>query len=204
MAIKPVATEQPAQAVTPNQAATEDVVVILDDVHNKLQPFIEQCTSLPPAPHMASLNQLLDSLHVARTSKEVSAVIVLIGKAVESLLEGLTPGLQTEPEMLARFRDANILVLRALADQRAYGPNWTNRQVTMALVEARDDIKWNIDAVDSLIRSSLLNLFEYDKYLAAAMETERNPGVINFAMMLVKIYLIDDRSNANIIESDLS
>ena len=38
---------------------------------------------------MASLNQLLESLHVARTSKEVSSVIVLIGKAVESLLRAL-------------------------------------------------------------------------------------------------------------------
>ena len=94
-------------------------------------------------------------------------------------------------------------IYRAIADQRAYGPNWTGRQVTLALVDAREEAKWNIDAVDALIRSSLLNLFEYDKYLAAAMETERNPGVINFAMMLVKIYLIDDRSNANIIESDL-
>jgi len=103
---------------------------------------------------------------------------------------------------LARFRDANILVLRALADQRAYGPNWTNRQVTMALVEARDEIKWNIDAVDSLIRSNLINLYEYDKCLAACMENG-STSVIQFAMMLVKIYLIDDRSNAHIIESDL-
>ena len=98
---------------------------------------------------------------------------------------------------------SNSSIYRAIADQRAYGPNWTGRQVTLALVDAREEAKWNIDAVDALIRSSLLNLFEYDKYLAAAMETERNPGVINFAMMLVKIYLIDDRSNANIIESDL-
>lgn len=199
---KPGAAEPAPAAATPNLAASEDCVAILDEVHSKLQPFIEQCTGLPPAPHMASLNQLLDSLHVARTSKEVSAVIVLIGKAVESLLEGLTPGLQTEPEMLARFRDANILVLRALADQRAYGPNWTGRQVTMALVEARDDIKWNIDAVDSLIRSNLINLYEYDKCLAACMESGTT-SVIQFAMMLVKIYLIDDRSNAHIIESDL-
>ena len=151
---------------------------------------------------MASLNQLLESLHVARTSKEVSSVIVLIGKAVESLLEGLTPGLQIEPEMLARFRDANIIVLRALADQRAYGPNWTGRQVTMAIVDAREDIKWNIDAIDALIRSNLVNLFEYDKYLAACMDNGTT-SVIQFAMMLVKIYLIDDRSNAHIIESDL-
>merc|ERR1719402_2098065 len=199
---KPGATEPAQAATTPNLAASEDCVAILDEVHSKLQPFIEQCTGLPPAPHMASLNQLLDSLHVARTSKEVSAVIVLIGKAVESLLEGLTPGLQTEPEMLARFRDANILVLKALADQRAYGPNWTSRQVTVALVEARDEIKWNIDAIDALIRSSLVNLFEYDKYLAACMDNG-TASVIQFAMMLVKIYLIDDRSNAHIIESDL-
>merc|ERR1712038_2058917 len=72
----------------------------------------------------------------------------------------------------------------------------------MALVDARDDIKWNLDAVDSLIRSSLVNLFEYDKCLAACMENG-STSVIQFAMMLVKIYLIDDRSNAHIIESDL-
>merc|ERR1719266_1741022 len=200
--LKPGSAEQPVSSLAPNLPATEDCVAILDDVHSKLQPFIEQCTGLPPTPHMASLNVLLESLHVARTSKEVSSVILLIGKVVESLLEGVTPGLQIEPEMLARFRDANILVLRALADQRAYGPNWTGRQVTMALVDARDDIKWNLDAVDSLIRSNLVNLFEYDKYLAACMENGTN-SVIQFAMMLVKIYLIDDRSNAQIIESDL-
>ena len=102
----------PGNANGPSVNASEDCVAILDEVHSKLQPFIEQCTSLPPAPHMQALNQLLEALHIARTSKEVSSVIVLIGKAVESLLEGLTPGIQTEPEMLARFRDANILVLR--------------------------------------------------------------------------------------------
>merc|ERR1712012_609836 len=192
----------PGNAGGPSVSASEDCVAILDEVHSKLQPFIEQCTSLPPAPHMQALNQLLEALHIARTSKEVSSVIVLIGKAVESLLECLTPGLQIEPEMLARFRDANILVLRALADQRAYGPNWTGRQVTMAIVEARDEIKWNIDAIDALIRSSLVNLFEYDKYLAQGVDNG-NTAVIQFAMMLVKIYLIDDRSNAHIIESDL-
>merc|ERR1719266_2820145 len=203
LTLKPGSSEQPvSSSLAANLPATDDCVAILDDVHNKLQPFIEQCNNLPPTPHMASLNQLLDSLHVARTNKEVSSVIVLIGKAVESLLEGLTPGLQIEPEMLARFRDANIIVLRALADQRAYGPNWTGRQVTMAIVDAREDIKWNIDAIDALIRSNLVNLFEYDKYLAACMDNGTT-SVIQFAMMLVKIYLIDDRSNAHIIESDL-
>merc|ERR1719167_264327 len=83
----------PASTPVPNLNASEDCVAILDEVHSKLQPFIEQCTGLPPSPHMSCLNQLLESLHIARTSKEVSSVVVLIGKAVESLLEGLTPGL---------------------------------------------------------------------------------------------------------------
>jgi len=94
-------------------------------------------------------------------------------------------------------------VLRALADQRAYGLNWVTIAITIALVDSRDEVNWNIDAVDVLIRSSLINLYEYDKYLAAAMESGHNGSVINFAMMLAKIYLIDDRSNANIIQSNL-
>ena len=68
----------------------------------------------------------------------------------------------------------------------------------MAIVDAREDIKWNIDAVDTLIRN-LVNLFEY----LAACTDNGTTSVIQFAMMLVKIYLIDDRSNARIIESDL-
>ena len=35
-------------------------------------------------------------------------MIVLIGEAVESLLEGLTPGVQTEPEMLARCTSSSF------------------------------------------------------------------------------------------------
>jgi len=92
-------------------------------------------------------------------------------------------------------------VLRALADQRAYGLTWVTIAITIALVDSRDEVNWNIDAVDVLIRSSLINLYEYDKYLAAAMESGHNAMMLaNFAMMLAKIYLIDDCS---IIESNL-
>ena len=61
------------------------------------------------------------------------------------------------------------------------------------------NIKWNIDAIDTLIRSNLVNLFEYDKYLAACMDNG-STSFIKFTIMLIKIYLIDDRSNAHIIE----
>ena len=61
---------------------------------------------------MAALQQLLDALRAARASREVNSIVHLIGKAVESLLEGLVHGLQVDAEMLARFRDANLLVLK--------------------------------------------------------------------------------------------
>ena len=48
-----------------------------------------------------------------------------------------------------------------------------------------------------------MNLFDYDKFLAATLEGGNNPQALNFAMFLAKYYLIDDRSNAQLIESDL-
>ena len=54
-----------------------------------------------------------------------------------------------------------------------------------------------------LVQSGLVNLFEYDKHLAASMAGGENPLATNFAMNICKIYLIDDRSNAHIFESDL-
>jgi CCR4-NOT transcription complex subunit 1 len=106
-------------------------------------------------------------------------------------------------EALARYRDANLLFLRAISDGLAYGQSWTNSRVTQALVEAREEIKYNLDAFNVLVQSGLINLFEYDKHLAASMAGGDNPLATNFAMNVCKIYLIDDRSNAHIFESDL-
>ena len=103
---------------------------------------------------------------------------------------------------ISRYRDANLLVLRALADDRAYGQTWTRTRVTACLIDARDEIKYNPDAVDCLIRSGLVHLVDYDRHLATAVEGN-NQIATAFAMHLCKMYLIDDRSNAHIIEGDL-
>ena len=85
--------------------------------------FVSNCTTLPDRPHMANLRSLVEDLALARTSKEASHIVILINKAVEALLEGLTPhiGQPVETESLARYRDANLLVLRALADDGLTG-----------------------------------------------------------------------------------
>ena len=70
---------------------------------SKVEPFVQNCTTLPANPHMANLRTLCEELAVARTSKEANNIVILINKAVEALLEGLTPLHSVETESLARY-----------------------------------------------------------------------------------------------------
>jgi len=76
----------------------------------------------------------------------------------------------TYPQVLGRYRDCHIVVLKALQDQRAYGPQWTNKHVTQCLTNHRDEYKYNVEAVELLIRSHLVNLQQYDQHLAQVSE----------------------------------
>ncbi|KAJ9577750.1 hypothetical protein L9F63_005670, partial [Diploptera punctata] len=71
------------------------------------------------------------------------------------------------------------------------------------LMECRDEYRYNVDAVDCLIRSHLVNLQQYDMHLANAMESGLNFMAVAFAMQLVQLYLVDDRHNNHVTESDL-
>ena len=50
-------------------------------------------------------------------------------QAVEGLLDGLV-SVPSDPELMLRYRDCHLLVLKGLQDHRAYGSQWTNKQVT--------------------------------------------------------------------------
>ena len=156
---------------------------------------------------MANLHALVDGMKRARSTKDPAVVAALVARAVENLLEGLTAQAtnqgRSEVEALARYRDANLLFLRAVSDTLAFGPTWTSHRATQALIEAREDIKYNLDAFNVIVQSGLINLVEYDKHLAASMAGGEAPMAVNFAMNVCKIYLIDDRSSAHVFESDL-
>ena len=190
------------------QQVTEDCIAILGEVQAKVEPFVQGCTTLPASPHMSNLHSLIETLSMSRQTKDIGSLMVLIQKAVENMLEGLTTQMNVDTESLARYRDANLLVLRALSDPRSYGANWTTARVTTALVEAREEIRYNLDAFDCFVRSGFVSLFEYDKYLAAQIGNGENTIATQFAMHLCKIYLIDDRTGSGagqqVIESDLT
>ncbi|XP_034644631.1 CCR4-NOT transcription complex subunit 1 isoform X9 [Trachemys scripta elegans] len=121
-------------------------------------------------------------------------------KAVEGLLDA-TSG--ADADLLLRYRECHLLVLKALQDGRAYGSPWCNKQITRCLIECRDEYKYNVEAVELLIRNHLVTMQQYDLHLAQSMENGLNYMAVAFAMQLVRILLVDERSVAHVTEADL-
>jgi len=71
---------------------------------------------------------LLELINTAKTSRSIVAAITLLQKAVEGLLEAVAL-FAGDAEMI-RYRDAHLMILKALQDSRAFGEPWVNRQVT--------------------------------------------------------------------------
>lgn len=60
-------------------------------------------------------------------------------------------------ELIIRYRDAHLRVLKALQDPRMYGVQWTNKHIIRCLMECREELRYNMEAVDCLIASGLVN-----------------------------------------------
>ena len=114
-------------------------------------------------------------------------------QAVEGLLDGLSAMTATDHESMLRFRDCHLVVLKGLQDQRAYGPQWTNKHVTRCLSECREDYRYNVEAVEVLIRAHLVNMPSYDLHLGQSMENGLNYMAVAFAMQLIQRFCLDDK-----------
>lgn len=165
------------------------------DIEQVLQNFM-----VPPSNPLGSqLHKVLDAVLYARNSREIGSIETLLQKTVNGLMELYTNN-TSEQELMSRFRDCHILVLKCLQDPRAYGSGWLKKQVTRALVERSDDHKYNIEALDCLIRNQLVNLPQYDMYLVQLMENGMNYMAVAFAMQLIQRYCISDKQGAILTE----
>uniref|UniRef100_T1DC70 CCR4-NOT transcription complex subunit 1 n=1 Tax=Cupiennius salei TaxID=6928 RepID=T1DC70_CUPSA len=173
-------------------------------VYDKLISELEVLTHgiVPSNNHCLALHNLIESVVVTRTARDVSSAMALLQKTVEGFLEGLCQA-APDNDVMIRFRDGHLLVLKALADPRVYGHQWTSKQVTRVLIESRDECRYNPEAVDLLIRSHLINLQAYDLHLTQSMENGLNLMAVQFAMQLVKLYLVDERQSGIVSEADL-
>ncbi|XP_033929604.1 CCR4-NOT transcription complex subunit 1-like isoform X7 [Melopsittacus undulatus] len=181
--------------------ATDDVAQIYDKCMTELEQHLQSIPhTLSMNPQAQALRSLLEAVVVARNSRDAIAALGLLQKAVEGLLDA-TSG--ADADLLLRYRECHLLVLKALQDGRAYGSPWCNKQITRCLIECRDEYKYNVEAVELLIRNHLVNMQQYDLHLAQSMENGLNYMAVAFAMQLVKILLVDERSVAHVTEADL-
>ncbi|XP_042855455.1 CCR4-NOT transcription complex subunit 1-like isoform X4 [Penaeus japonicus] len=187
---------------------TTAFLLLTERISAELEHTIQAFTTLAPSSSLIPmLHSLREGLLLTRTNRDAHAAQLLLRKAVENLLEGARE-LPTEPELsqlALRFRDCHLIVLKAMADHRSYGTNWTSKNVTKCWAESREELKYNLDVVDWLIRSNLLNMQLLDEHLARTLDDPRLPSYIPsfFIMQLVQIYLVDDPSNSFLSESDL-
>ncbi|XP_034390752.1 CCR4-NOT transcription complex subunit 1 isoform X3 [Cyclopterus lumpus] len=190
-----------AQPMKQQAWATDDVAQIYDKCMADLEQHLH---AIPPAlamnPLTQALRSLLEAVALARNSRDGIAALGLLQKAVEGLLDA-TSG--ADADLLLRYRECHLLVLKALQDGRAYGPQWCNKQITRCLIECRDEYKYNVEAVELLIRNHLVNMQQYDLHLAQSMENGLHYMAVAFAMQLVKLLLVDERSVSHVTEADL-
>ncbi|KAM6409291.1 CCR4-NOT transcription complex subunit 1 isoform 6-T6 [Rhynochetos jubatus] len=190
-----------AQPMKQQAWATDDVAQIYDKCMAELEQHLQSIPhTLTMNPQAQALRSLLEAVVVARNSRDAIAALGLLQKAVEGLLDA-TSG--ADADLLLRYRECHLLVLKALQDGRAYGSPWCNKQITRCLIECRDEYKYNVEAVELLIRNHLVNMQQYDLHLAQSMENGLNYMAVAFAMQLVKILLVDERSVAHVTEADL-
>ncbi|XP_028158928.1 CCR4-NOT transcription complex subunit 1 isoform X2 [Ostrinia furnacalis] len=160
------------------------------------------------AAQTANMHSLLECLFMARRNRDIVSGCALLQKAVEGLLDShivsvAQGGSAEHVEMMTRYRDIHLRVLKLLEDGRVYGHVWTTKQITYCLTECREELRYNIEAVDCLVRNHLINLPQYDIAMAHLMDNGNNYMAVAFGMQLVQLYLVDDRNNVFANESDL-
>ncbi|XP_055951329.1 CCR4-NOT transcription complex subunit 1-like isoform X2 [Argiope bruennichi] len=180
--------------------ATDEMSQIYDKLISELEMLLHATNHSNP--HILALHSLLEAVLMARNTREMTSAVALLQKAVDGFLEGMCQA-ASDSDVSMRFRDGHLLVMKALADPRVYGHQWTSKQITRWLIESREECRYNPEAVDLLIRNHLINLQAYDLHLTQSMENGMNMMAVQFAMQLVKMYLLDERHTGLVSEADL-
>ncbi|XP_018332618.1 CCR4-NOT transcription complex subunit 1 [Agrilus planipennis] len=184
--------------------ASEEIVAVFEKLAIEVEQFVQatvgQATFTVMNTHMHVLHECL--IHAIRSRDIVMSAVNLIQKCVEGLQDALL-SVSSDPEpVVLRYKEIYIRVLKALQDPRAFGQQWVNKQVTRFLTECREDLRYNLDAVNTLIQAGLVNLPQYDLALAHCLENGLNYMAVTFAMQLMQVFLIEDRNNQFVTESD--
>lgn len=120
----------PAAPATSEAFVSEDIINVYDKLIRELEAQLASIMVPGSHPQAVALQALHEAAVLARNTRgDLVPAVALLQKAVEGLLDGLS-ALSQDPEHIFRYRECHLMVLRALQDPRAYGPVWTNKQIT--------------------------------------------------------------------------
>lgn len=137
----------------------------------------------------------------AQNPRDLISAQGLVHKLVDVLLDAYTPR-SGEVEWNSCLREAFLAAVKNLI--QIFGRPWVEKQVTKVLIDCRQAYRFNLEAVDLLIRSRLVNMVTYDLQLAASMENGLNYPAVDFAQQMIRLYLVEERTLNVLNETDLS
>ncbi|CAF0747026.1 unnamed protein product, partial [Didymodactylos carnosus] len=159
----------------------------------------------------APLQRLIDSLTILRTNLQTlpsaaqSALATVLNTIVYNLLEYYTQQAQSQDsEGATRFRDVHMAVLKLLIDIRLQITVIT-KQLTKCWLDCPNELKFNVHAVNTLIRNRLLDCRQVDAHISQLIDSGNNPA-LHFAVHFIRSCLIEqpacsDSDISSIIES---
>lgn len=113
-----------------SEVVADHLGVQYEKVRMELEQWLQSGALGLSASQATQLHSLLEALLLVRTSRDPNLAAALVQRAVEGLLECSGQQPTADPEVILRFRDVNLCVLKALQDPNAFGIQWTNKQVT--------------------------------------------------------------------------
>ncbi|XP_050435609.1 CCR4-NOT transcription complex subunit 1 isoform X4 [Adelges cooleyi] len=176
---------------------------LISEIEALLQLYMTNQRILSNTTQPSNLHGVLEAMMSLRRCRDVVTAASVVNKVVESYLDGLSPSANQDLDMSIRYRDIHLSIFRAFQDPRAYNLQWTNKTITKALMESRDELRFNLDAVDLLIRAGMVNISMYDMHLALSIDNGTNYVAMAYVKQFLQNYLIDNRSNSPITEHHL-
>ena len=160
-----------------------------------------------------ALQRLLECVNVLRTnlhnqtstSAPQAALNNVLNIIIYNLLEHYTLQSQTQDgENLERFKNVHMSVLKLLVEIRLH-MSLINKQLTKAWLECPNELKFNVYAVNQLIRNRLLDIRQMDGHVAQLIDSGNNPA-LHFAVNFLRNCVIEqpccvDSDIASILDS---
>ncbi|XP_055707339.1 CCR4-NOT transcription complex subunit 1 isoform X2 [Phlebotomus papatasi] len=192
----------PQQTVGSSQFSGSDFGTVYDDLGSKIESFLNSTMNIHQLQmQTTNLASLLDYLVQARRQRDNMSAVTLLNKAVEGLLDGFV-NIPEHAEHIKIYRDIHLRVMRMMQDSRAFGVVATNRIITKYLFECREEIRYNLEAIDLLFSSNFINVPIFDIMLSQLMDNGNNYLAVVFGMQLIQHFFIEERQNTVLNESD--